>query len=51
MKVSRVKTESWHNNEEGDSGKPIESYYKKGFWKRFDRKKYLRKLANIKDKS
>lgn len=48
MKISRVKTEKWHNYEEGDCSKPLGRknknlcYFKKGFWKRHDRKKYLR---------
>lgn len=44
MKISRPKTEKWHNWEEGDVGSPIKKYFKKGFWKRFDRKKYFRNL-------
>ncbi len=48
MRISRVKTEKWHNWLEGDTGSPINRhgkhlcYYKKGFWKRHDRKKYLK---------
>lgn len=44
----RVRTEKWHNYEEGDCAKPIDrdgsnkSYFKKGWWKRYDRKKFLR---------
>jgi hypothetical protein len=36
MKLSRVKTERWHNYEEGDCAKPIKNkcYYKRGFWKK-----------------
>lgn len=51
-KISRPKTESWHNYAEGDCGKPIDRhgkhlcYYKKGFWKRYDRKKFLRRINN-----
>lgn len=50
MKVSRPKTEKWHNYDEGDCGKPIDRdgsnkcYYKKGFWKRYDRKKFLKNI-------
>lgn len=44
MKVSRPKTEKWHNYEEGDCGHPINDYFKKGFWKRYDRKRFFRKL-------
>lgn len=46
MKVSRPKTEKWHNYAEGDCGKPLKVgyYYKKGKWKRFDRKKFFRDL-------
>jgi len=52
MKISRPKTEQWHNWEEGDCGKPInrdgskKQYFKKGFWKRYDRKKYIKKVLN-----
>jgi hypothetical protein len=52
MKIARVKTESWHNYEEGDCGSPISRhgkhlcYFKKGFWKRIDRKRYLKKILN-----
>ncbi len=55
MKIGRVKTESYHNYEEGDVAKPIDrdgsnkSYFKKGFWKRYDRKKFIRNLFNKKD--
>lgn len=50
MKIARVKTEKWHNYAEGDCGKPIDrdgsnkAFYKKGFWKRYDRKKFLRDI-------
>jgi len=44
MKISRPKTEKWHNWSEGDAGRPIDNYYKKGFWKRYDRKKYFRNV-------
>ena len=27
MKIARPKTEKWHNYEEGDCGKPIDSIY------------------------
>jgi hypothetical protein len=47
MKISRPKTEKWHNWEEGDVPKPIQCYYKKGFWKRHDRKKYIRKIKRL----
>lgn len=49
MKIARVKTEKWHNNQEGDCGAPLDRkgkhlcYFKKGWWKRFDRKKFLRR--------
>jgi len=59
MKISRPKTSSYHNYSEGDCGSPIDRhgkhlyYYKKGFWKRNDRKKFIRKilkqLDNIND--
>lgn len=47
-----MKTSYWHNYSEGDCGKPIDRhgkhlcYYKKGFWKRYDRRKYLKKVKN-----
>lgn len=50
MKIGRVKTEKWHNYEEGDVGRPIQrkdknlSYFKKGFWKRHDRKKFIKEV-------
>jgi hypothetical protein len=50
MKVARPKTEKWHNDQEGDCRKPIDrdgskkSYYKKGWWKRYDRKKFFRNI-------
>ena len=50
MKVSRPKTEKWHNYQEGDTGSPIQrhgkhlNYFKKGFWKRYDRKKWFKKI-------
>jgi hypothetical protein len=50
MKISRPKTESYHNYQEGDCGKPIDRkgkhlcYYKKGWWKKHDRKKFFRRL-------
>ena len=40
----RVKTEKWHNWKEEGSGR--HSYFKKGFWKRYDRKKFLREKLN-----
>ena len=53
MKISRPKTEKWHSYSEGDCGRPIDRkgkhlcYYKKKFWKKSDRKKYLRKIKRI----
>ncbi len=44
MKLGRVKTEKYHNYEEGDVGSPIKDYFKKGFWKRNDRKRFIRNL-------
>lgn len=44
MKISRPLTEKYHNWEEGETGKPIKDYYKKGFWKKFDRKKWFKNL-------
>ena len=49
MKIGRVKTEKWHNYEEGDCGAPLDRkgkhlcYFKKGWWKKYDRKKFLRR--------
>lgn len=49
MKLPRVKTESWHHYDEGDCAKPIDRdgsnkcFYKKGFWKRYDRKKFIKR--------
>lgn len=34
MKISRPKTEKYHNWQDGN--------YKKGFWKKYDRKKFFR---------
>lgn len=42
MKTGRVKTEKYHNWNEGDHSKPIENFYKKGFHKSYDRKKFIR---------
>ena len=47
MKVARPKTEKWHNWQEGDCGAPIKNYFKKGFWKRSDRKKFFRRLEKL----
>ena len=46
MKISRPKTESYHNYVEGDCGSPIKDYFKKKFWKRYDRKKFIRRVLN-----
>lgn len=42
----KPRTSKYHNWQEGDCGKPIKVgyYYKKGFWKRYDRKRYYRNL-------
>lgn len=47
MKISRVKTEAWHKWDEGDTSAPINNFFKKKFWKRYDKKKFLRKIKNI----
>jgi hypothetical protein len=47
MKTSRPKTEKYHNYEEGDCGKPINNYFKRGFWKRNDRKKFIKNFLKI----
>lgn len=50
MKVFRPKTASYHNYEEGDCGHPIDRdgsnkrFFAKGWWKRWDRKKFFRRL-------
>jgi len=45
MKVSRPKTEKWHNWEEGEGiPNPKFLYFKKKKWKRWDRKKFFRRL-------
>ena len=50
MKISKPRTEHYHLYEEGNCGKPINRdgsntfYFKKGFWKRYDRKKFLRNV-------
>jgi hypothetical protein len=50
VRIARVKTEKYHNYEEGDCGSPIIDYYKKGFWKKYDRKKFIRKLFHVLNK-
>ena len=51
MKISKPRTEKWYNYEEGDCGSPLDRrgkylcYFKKGFWKRYDRKKNLRNIS------
>lgn len=50
MKKGRPKTEKWHSFDEGDARFPIDrhgkhlKYFKKGFWKKYDRKKFYRTL-------
>jgi hypothetical protein len=44
MKIAKPKTDDMHNYAEGDCGSPIDNYFKKGFWKRFDRKRFFRNL-------
>lgn len=51
MKVFRPKPEQWHNYAEGDAGKPVKNFFKKGFWKRYDRKKFFKKVLNYKFKT
>lgn len=46
MKLNRPKTEKWHNYDD-DVGHPKENYFKKNFWKRYDRKKFLRNIDKI----
>ena len=55
MKIPRPKTEKYHNFQEGDCGRPIDKhgrhlyYFKKGFWKKNDRKKFFRHLFKTLD--
>ncbi len=43
MKVARPKTEKYHNWDLDTSSKN-QDYFKKGFWKRIDRKKFFKRL-------
>ena len=43
MKLARPKTEKYHNYDFYPSTKEG-NYFKKGFWKRYDRKKFIRNL-------
>ena len=47
MKIVRPKPEKWHNYEEGNVGRPVKAYFKKGFWKRYNRKKFFRKILKL----
>ncbi len=53
MKKGNPKTSKWHKYEEGDCAAPIgrdgskKCFYKKGFWKRYDRKKYYRNMYSL----
>jgi|GEM_PF-3029360 len=48
MGKNGLKTETYHKYQEGDSGAPIDRkgihlwYFKKGFWKKRDRKKFIK---------
>jgi len=44
VKIPRPKTDKYHNWEEGDVSKPIKDYFKKGWWKKKDRKRFFKKL-------
>ena len=44
-------TANYFNNYEGDAYRPIDNFYKKGYWKRCARKKYLRRLFKQLDKA
>lgn len=44
MRIKNPKTEKYHNYQEGDCGKPVKGYFKKRFWKRYDRKRFLKQL-------
>ena len=46
MKIARPKTEKWHNYED-DCGSPMKNYFKKGFWKKSDRKKFFRRVEKL----
>lgn len=45
MRVFRPYTEKYNNWDEGDCRKPIDCFFKKGYWKRINRKKFLRNLS------
>ena len=47
MKISRVKTEKYHNWQIDPSSH--QNYFKKGFWKKYDRKKFIKKLLKFID--
>lgn len=55
MRIARPKTESWYNYAEGDCGRPISRhgkhlcFYKKGYWKRYGRKKFFRNILKLTD--
>lgn len=42
MKIFRPKTEQYHNWE--DHPNEVKNYFKKGFWKKSDRKKFFKRL-------
>lgn len=42
-----LRTSHYHNLAEGDAGKPIDGYYKRKRWKRFDRKKFIREYNKV----
>ena len=50
-----LKTEGYHNFDEGDCGHPIDRkgkhlcFFKKGYWKRRDRKKFIKNFLKQKN--
>ena len=44
MKIKRPYTEKYHRYDEGDTAKPIKCFYKKKWWKRYDRKRFFKQL-------
>lgn len=51
MKIRNVKASQWHKYE-SDFPAAIDRYYQKGFWKRNDKKKFIKRtLKSYDDKS
>ena len=47
IQKNKVILRIYHRYQEGDCGKPINNYYKKGFWKKYDRKRFLRNITKL----